>query len=164
MGAQKSMKAQPTQLQYHTLGEAITALQAGLGGRLMAVVLFGSRARGEASAESDWDMLIIAEGLPSKPFERHLFLKRLLPPGCRGAVSFLAKTPEEFELHLASIYLDIALDGQVLYDPRGYAQRQLTAIHHLIERAGLYRERTVAGDVWRWQKEPSGPWILEWER
>lgn len=156
------MKAQRTELQQPTPGQAITALRAGLGDRLIAAVLFGSRARGEASAESDWDILLIAEGLPPAPFERHLFLKRLLPHGCRGAVSFLAKTPEEFESHLASIYLNIALDGQILWDPHGYARRQLAAIRNVIERAGLYRERTVAGDVWRWQKEPSGIWALEW--
>lgn len=158
------MEAQRTQLQQQTPGQAITALQAGLGDRLIAVVLFGSRARGEASAESDWDMLLIAEGLPPTPFERHLFLKRLLPHGCRGAVSFLAKTPEEFESHLASIYLDIALDGQILYNSYGYARRRLAVIRSLIERAGLYRERTVAGDVWRWQEEPSGIWALEREK
>lgn len=158
------MKVQPAPLEHQTVGQAIDALQAGLGHRLIAVVLFGSQARGEASAASDWDLLIIAEGLPSKPFERHLFLKRLLPPGCRGAVSLLAKTPEEFERHVASLYLDIALDGKVLYDPHGYAQGQLTALHNLIERAGLYRERTAAGDVWRWRKVPPGPWTLEWAR
>lgn len=158
------MNAQSTQRQHQIVGQAIAALQTHIGSRLIAVVLFGSQARGEASAESDWDLLIIAEGLPSKPFGRHLFLKQLLPPGCRGAVSLLAKTPEEFERHVASIYLDIALDGQVLYDPYGYAERQLTALHDLIERAGLYRERTVAGDVWRWRKVPSSSWTLEWAR
>ncbi len=39
-----------------------------LGERL--VVLFGSRARGEATEESDWDLLIIVEGLPRSPLAR----------------------------------------------------------------------------------------------
>ena len=34
--------------------------------RLVAVVLFGSRARGEGSETSDWDLLVIAEGLPPR--------------------------------------------------------------------------------------------------
>lgn len=145
-------------------GQPIESLKIALGSRLVAVILFGSQAREEASAGSDWDLLVIAEGLPERYFDRHLFLKRLLPPRWRGAVSLLAKTPEEFEAHLPSLYLDIALDGQILYDPRGYAVERLTALKNLIEEAGLYRERTESGDVWRWQKEPSGPRFLEWKK
>lgn len=153
-----------TRLEQEIPKQAVAALQAALGDRLMAVVLFGSRARGDARETSDWDLLVIAEGLPEKMFERHLFLKGLLPSDCRGAISLLAKTPEEFESHLASLYLDIALDGQILYDPRGYAHQRLASLRRLISKAGLYRERTEAGDVWRWQKQPSGPWELEWEK
>lgn len=151
-------------LEHEIPEQAVAALRTALDDRLVAVVLFGSRARGEASAESDWDLLVVADGLPQKPLDRLFFVKSLLPPGCRGAVSLLTKTPEEFESHLASLYLDIALDGQILYDPRGYARERLTALRRLIERVGLYREHSEAGDVWRWRKEPAGPWVLEWER
>jgi len=141
----------------------VAALRTALGDRLVAVVLFGSRARGEASAGSDWDLLIIAEGLPEKPFERHLVLTRALPPSCE-AVSLLARTPEEFEAHVSSLYLDIALDGKILYDPQGYATARLSSLCRLMERKGLYRERIEAGDVWEWSTEPLGPWALEWEK
>lgn len=141
-----------------------SALRAGLGNRLVAVILFGSRARGEASDSSDWDMLVIAEGLPKKVFERRALLLPSLPPRYRGAISMLAKTPDEFEAHLPSLYLDIALDGQILYDRQNYAAEKLAALRRLIQRAGLYRERTSAGDVWRWQKEPVARWVLQWEK
>jgi predicted nucleotidyltransferase len=140
--------------------QVVKALASVLGRRLVAVVLFGSRARGEASSESEWDLLVIAEGLPQRPFQRHLFLKRLLPVRYRGAISVLAKTPKEFEARLPSIYLDISLDGQVLYDPSGYATERLAALRRIIKDSGLYRERTEAGDVWLWQRvnsAPSGP-------
>jgi len=146
------------------LKKVLTALQTALGDHLIAVVLFGSRARGEASAESDWDLLVLAEGLPEKPFERHLFLKQQLPPDCRGAVSLLAKTPREFEASLPPLYLAIALDGQVLYDPRGYVAQRLAALRRSMEKAGLHRQRTSAGEVWRWEGESAGPQTLEWER
>ncbi|MBI4552843.1 MAG: hypothetical protein HY710_11320, partial [Candidatus Latescibacteria bacterium] len=81
----------------------------------------------------------------------------------RGAISVLAKTPQEFEASLPSLYLDIALDGHILYDPHGYAAERLATLCRLIERMGLYREHTDGGDVWRWQHEPSGPWVLEWK-
>ena len=144
--------------------QVVSVIQRKLAEHLVAVILFGSRARGDASDESDWDLLVIAEGLPEKPFERYLSFRRLLPIGCRGTVSVRAKTPEEFEAHLPSLYLDIALDGQILYDSRGYAAERMAALRRLIKKMGLYREHTEAGDVWRWEKVPAGPWALEWEK
>ncbi len=143
---------------------AVEALQEALGERLLSVVLFGSRARREGSEASDWDLLVIAEGLPQQAFERHICLKRALPPTWRGAISLLAKTPEEFEARVPALFLDVALDGRILYDPHGYAARRLAELRHLIQREGLSRERTMAGDVWRWEKAPSQPWQLEWSR
>ncbi len=144
--------------------QVVSALETGLGDRLVAIILFGSRARGEALAASDWDMLVIATGLPGRAFERHIALKRMLPAECRGAISLVAKTPDEFEAHLPSLYLDIALDGQILYDLHNYAADRLAVLRQLIAKAGLYRERTLAGDVWRWRSAPTGSWALEWER
>jgi|SRR5579875_335716 len=144
--------------------QVVEALRAGLGERLVAVVLFGSRARGDHRPTSDWDLLVITHQLPDDPLDRLRALKRLLPAGCRGTVALVARTPAEFEDHVPSLYLDIALDGQILYDPTGYAAQRLAQLRRLIEQAGLYRERTPAGDVWRWQAPPRGPWVMSWER
>ncbi len=142
---------------------AVEALSRSLGDRLLAVVLFGSRSRGEAGEGSDWDLLVVVEGLPESPLERHIPLKRLLPPGCE-AVSLLPRTPEEFEDHMPSLYLDIALDGKILYDPQGYMAERLSHIRRLIGELGLYREWTEAGQEWRWRKQPAGPWALRPKR
>ena len=143
---------------------AVEALRKVLGEHLVAVVLFGSRARGDARADSDWDVLVLAEGLPQNPFDRQLFFGRLLPSDIPGAITVVAKTPKEFEAYLPSLYLDIALDGQILYDPSGYAADRLAALRRLIKEAGLYRERTEAGDMWEWETEPAGPWAVEWKK
>jgi predicted nucleotidyltransferase len=143
--------------------KVVEALQTALGTNLLSIVLFGSQARGEARMGSDWDFLIIAEGLPKKAFERHLFLKQLAPNDCRGEVSFVAKTPEEFEAYLSSLYLDIALDGKILYDPKGYAFQRLTLLRQLIKRKGLVREKSGKEMCWQWTREPTQPWALEWE-
>ena len=84
------------------LSQIVTALQEGLGERLMAVVLYGSRARSQAREGSDWDLFIIATDLPVNLWERHVLLKRFLPAAYRGAVSLLVKTPEEFEEKISS--------------------------------------------------------------
>jgi len=145
------------------LQEVVKALHQGLGNDLVAVVLFGSRARGEATEASDWDLLVIARHLPSTPLQRHFQLKMLLPVEWRGQVSLLSRTPAEFEPHLSSLMLDIALDGIVLYDPEGYAAQRLTALQRLITTRGLHREQVGRDFVWKWERFPGFNWSLEWK-
>ena len=133
---------------------ATQALQESLADRLVAVVLFGSRARGEAAPDSDWDLLVIAEELPSGALSRRLFLKGLLPPACRGAVSIIARTRAEFDSHISSLYLDLALDGKVLHDTAGYAAGKLGRLRVLLARSELTRERLASGYQWK----PRGEW------
>ena len=145
------------------LSEVVHALRQGLGENLVAVVLFGSRARGEAGPESDWDLLVLAHDLPEKPLERHFRLKTILPEAWRGRVSILAKTPSEFTARLAELYLDIALDGVVLYDTDGYITQRLAYLRDLIARNGLRRERIGREMPWKWRQSPGASWVLEWE-
>jgi predicted nucleotidyltransferase len=146
------------------LDEAVQAMKQGLGADLVAVVVFGSQARGEADANSDWDLLLLARRLPEKPWQRHIQLKRLLPEAWRGRVSLLAKTPAEFEAHLSALYLDIALDGVVLYDTGNYITQRLAYLRELLARRGLRRERAGREMTWHWQPAPGPDWTLEWER
>jgi uncharacterized protein len=145
------------------LDQALPALRVALGANLIAVVLYGSRAKGEAHDQSDWDLLIIADNLPEKSLARHFFLKRALPANCRGAVSLLGKTPAEIEARVSPLYLDIALDGLILYDPNGYGASKLAKLKNLIDKSGLYRLRCPEGDVWKFTKTPSQSWYLAWE-
>jgi predicted nucleotidyltransferase len=48
------------------LFQLVMALQEGLGERLVAVVLYGSRARDQAREASDWDLFVIATDLPAR--------------------------------------------------------------------------------------------------
>jgi predicted nucleotidyltransferase len=145
------------------LQEAVIALRQALSKRLIAVVLFGSRARGEAHETSDWDLLVIARDLPAKTLARHLLLKNALPAHWRAKVAILGKTPEEFEAALPSLYLDIALDGIALYDPEDYATVRLARLRRLIEIRGLRREADRRDLAWHWQQFPGFNWSLEWE-
>lgn len=145
------------------IAPVVESLQRVLGDRLLALVLFGSRARGDAEASSDWDILLIAEGLPEKYLERHFFVKRALPGEWRGRVALLAKTREEFEGGFPSLYLDIGQDGVILYDPEGYATERLTRIRELTNLAHLRREHREWGWTWRWEKPPRGDWRIDWE-
>jgi predicted nucleotidyltransferase len=142
---------------------AVHALQQGFGEKLVAVVLFGSRARGDSRAESDWDLLVIARDLPQRQMERYRKNKQMLPPTWRGRISILAKTPDEFESALPSIYLEIALDGLILYDPEGYAAFQLQKWRRLIQSKDLRREKRGREFIWQWGAFPGFGWSLGWK-
>jgi predicted nucleotidyltransferase len=131
-----------------TSGQSIDALRRGLGDRLVAMVLFGSRARGEAREDSDWDLLVLAHDLPAAE---------------RGRLSLLAKTPQEFEASLPAVYLDIALDGILLYNPELHIADKLVALRQLIGKKRLHRERAGRDLVWRWQEFPGFGWAVEWK-
>ena len=145
------------------LQPVITALQEALGDNLIALVLFGSRARGDAQPESDWDLLLIAEHLPARTFARHLYLKKSLPPSWCGQISLLAKTPAEFETVIPSLFLDIALDSIILCDQDNYAANHLGYLKQLIQNKGLYRHQQGKELTWHWQKFPGPDWQLAWE-
>jgi predicted nucleotidyltransferase len=144
--------------------EVLAALKQNLGDALVSVILFGSRARGEAHENSDWDLLIVARDLPSRYFKRHIQLKEFLPATWRGDVTVLAKTPQEFEAYLPSLFLDIALDGIILYDTDDYAHEKMTTLKHFIQEQGLHRERIGHDWLWRWERFPGFDWSLDWEK
>lgn len=141
----------------------VEALRQGLGDNLVAIVLFGSRARGEATEASDWDLFVLAHNLPSSPLQRHIQITTLLPVQWRGQAAILTRTPTEFESRLSSLLLDIALDGIVLYDPEGYVTQRLAALKRLITNRGLYREQVGRDFIWRWKQFPGSNWSLEWK-
>ena len=138
-------------------------LQEQLGSRLVALVLFGSRARGDAENGSDWDFLLIAGDLPRKVFDRHIYVKRLLPPPWRAVASILAKTPDEFEASIQTVYLDIATDGIVLYDKDQYISDRLAQVRRQLQSAGLHRTQQGREMQWRWKSMPRADWSFEWD-
>jgi hypothetical protein len=75
----------------------------------------------------------------------------------------LAKTPVEFESHLPSLYLDIALDGMILYDTDGYMHQHLACLRRMIHKQGLYREQQGRDLIWRWDVFPGPDWQVSWE-
>lgn len=126
-------------------------LRASLGDALLAAVLFGSRARGTAHHDSDWDLLVIASPLPTRTLARHVSLKRSLSPAVRGQVSVFARTPGELRLRasIPSLFYDIATDAIVLYDPSGVAAAWIAEVRARMRERGLQRDMTDDGPIWR---------------
>jgi predicted nucleotidyltransferase len=145
------------------INQIVSRLVSGLGDSLIAIILFGSKARGDDRAHSDWDLLIIANDLPARPMTRLRYLKDLLPESTRSTGSIIAKTPNEFEGSLTSLYLDIAIDGIILFDAKGYAEEKLSQLRKLILEKGLKRQQIDGGFIWRWKKFPGFGWSLDWK-
>ncbi len=142
----------------------LEALRNGLGDDLLAVVLFGSRARGEASPESDWDLLVIAENLPDSPWQRQKRILALLPQEWQHQVNVLAYTSAEWFARVTPLALDIAMDGIVLYDgSRALFSARLSALRKQLFDLGLERQPIGENEwVWLWRDKPQRPWRLEW--
>lgn len=140
----------------------VESLQEAMGRNLIAVMLFGSRARGKTRKASDWDIFVLAHSLPLSPMKRYGYLRGVCNDGLEGGVSFLAKTKEEFEAGFPSFYLDLALDGMILFDTGGYMEAKLKRIRQIIKEAGLRRERIAGGFFWDWKKYPGPEWEITW--
>jgi predicted nucleotidyltransferase len=130
--------------------------------RLVSVVLFGSVARGDATASSDIDLLIVASALPPGQFVR----KRLLGDaderiqadldaarlqGIDTRLARIVRTPEEAR-RVRPLYLDMTEDAVLLFDRDGFFAGVLAALRASLQRLGAKRVRL--GRSWYWDLKP----------
>jgi hypothetical protein len=137
------------------------ALQSQIGKDLKALVLFGSRARGDFSEKSDYDILVIADSLPVEPIKRMRIVRSVLLK-CPVHANFVAKTPFEFESNLTPLLLDVCIDGKVLYGAE-YFEPFRSRAEKAISQAGLIRKRLDGEYFWEFSGSPPVSWELNWE-
>ena len=112
----------------------IQVLKQQFGPRLRSVVLFGSRARGEARPDSDHDLFVVIDQLPIEPVARQRLVRIVLLDilgELPGTVNFITKTPEEVAANLTPLLLDICVDGICLFGEKyfePYRQKALIAL------------------------------------
>jgi predicted nucleotidyltransferase len=119
--------------------EALMAIRdrvlAGCERQTVALVLYGSCARGSQTAASDIDVLqVVTGGCPSPWTEGRINVTQYLPQhlislGRRGSI---------FALHLQR-------EGIVIYDPDGFATSALAGFQVPLSFGGLLRELAIAG-------------------
>lgn len=131
-----------------------------LGGKLRAIVLYGSIARGKALPESDIDLLIVAEGLPQSYSERVKWLRNILrgleefrielwkKKGLYPLIDVIALTPEEAEVN-NPVYLDMVEEALILFD-RGFIRKKLEALRDRLRALGARRVEAPSGG-WYWE-------------
>ena len=143
----------------------LQTLSSHFGPRLKTVVLFGSRARGEASPDSDHDIFVVVEGLPADPLARTRQVRGALIHclgDLPGAINLHAKTPSELEAVLTPLYLEICVDGICLlggdyFGP--FRRRGLAALAS----SGMERKRVGGSLFWMLPGEGARDWEMTWE-
>ena len=142
----------------------VNLLKNHFGEKLIALVVFGSYARGDFKESSDIDLFAIIEGLPQRHFERTTLISSLLTPNFSRRMTVIAKTKREFLSAFPPLYLDLALDGKVAYDTDGFMKERLAEIQGIIEQAGLFRDkRGTRVHRWDWHVPPKRGWAIDWQ-
>lgn len=143
------------------LGGLVDGLLGAFGPRLRTVVLFGSRARGDARPASDYDILLVIEGLPEEPVRR-LREVRTSIASIPAKINTVAKTPQEVAQNVTPLLLDICMDGECLYGSDYFAPYRDRAMAVLRD-SGLKRRRAGRETWWQFPRVPRKEWELTWE-
>jgi predicted nucleotidyltransferase len=136
----------------HCLVESFLAV---FGQDLVSLVLFGSYARGNYTAESDIDLLVVLEDFEDR-FEVHRLLDRVeeLSSPCLEGLRSLGYSPVLSPVILSRsqasairpLYLDLVFDYEVLYDRGGFITSVLEGLKAKLRE---YRaERRFIGRRW----------------
>jgi hypothetical protein len=123
------------------LARYIEVLEARFGEDLISVVLFGSRARGDAKPESDIDVLIVARGLPRKRWDRYAGLRDLareVSEQFSDAVTPILLTPEEAQ-EVKPYYLGMLSGHVILRDEGGFFAAVLERLRQRLAELGSRR-------------------------
>jgi predicted nucleotidyltransferase len=149
------------QAEYRDLGEEyVQAVKAHFRDRLVSICFFGSAARGEASLESDIDVLIVAEDLPRdlglrvrdtnsihESVKKGQAYRRLRSEGRSAFISDIYLSPEEARSH-PPILLDIVDHGVIVYDRGGFLAAVLEDIRRKLNELGARKVVAKKGYYW----------------
>ena len=143
----------------------VKALSNRFGSHLKAVVLFGSRARGDASPDSDHDIFMVVDDLPVDPLSRTRLVRGCLQPllvELPGAMNLHAKTPAEFQADLTPLYLDVCVDG-ICLSGAGYFEPLRKRGLAALSASGMKRKRVGGSLCWMLAEDGPKNWELTWE-
>jgi predicted nucleotidyltransferase len=128
------------------LRELINEVVEDFADKIQALVLYGSWARGQAGSSSDIDLLIVVsdEVVVDRDLYSEWRTKRI---GNHEVSPLFVNLPSENE-EVRGIWLEIALDGVVLFDRESRACRYLAKVRRLIASGRVKRKMTHGHPYW----------------
>ncbi len=125
---------------------------------LVSFVVYGSVARGNATKDSDVDLLIIADNLPDRYEMFKIFdkaeeaisdkIKKLRKDGYYIFFSPVIKSREDARL-ITPLYLDMVEDAVILYDKDEFFTNVIGKLKTRLDE--LKAERVILGKKWYWR-------------
>jgi|SanBayMetagenome_1026888.scaffolds.fasta_scaffold06430_3 predicted nucleotidyltransferase len=134
------------------------------GERLIALAVFGSWARGEATPASDLDLLVVAEPLPPSRMKRVREFRRVADAsravrsrvwsdhGPEIELAPVFKTPQELAAG-SPLYLDMTLWRIVLIDRAGMLEAFLEGLRKRMQALGSKRVPFKGGAFWDYKPD-----------
>lgn len=149
------------QVEYRELADEYSrAVKAFFGDRLVSVCFFGSAARGDATPESDVDVLIVADGLPTdvglraretnsihQNLRRTETYRKLRSRGRCAFVSDIFLTRDEVKTH-PPMLLDLTEEAVIAYDKDGFLGGVLDDMRRRLKELGARKVSTKRGYYW----------------
>ena len=149
-----------------------------LGGiEIVSLAIFGSAARRENHADSDVDVLVVAEGIAKKRIQRIPDIVKIKKAFNLGLpLDILLVSKDECQLNFRNhnpLYLDIALDAEIIYDT-GFLENLIEETREYIDSNNIRRgvdswsfpveERTVTNLSEISNKEWALVWLADGKR
>ena len=127
----------------HSLQSFVDAVLARFRDKVLGIALYGSYARGLARTNSDVDILIVLDR--SQSLDRDIY-NALAEPNGKFA-PFFVYLPDESE-QPRGLWLEVALDGIVLFDRDFVLNRYLSRLRRAIAQGSVRRKSTHGHAYW----------------
>ena len=143
----------------------VECLREAFGGKLIAVLLFGSRARGDHRPDSDYDILVLLDGYLSSSVDDYFMAYKALRPFRDRFIkdtTVAVISVEDLKASLsAPLILNALVEGIVLYDIRESLSRIREKLLKKLKSLGIKRVRSSWGYTWRVPRSFKTPFEIE---